>query len=108
MRAGPLRHRVALQALVKVPDGGGGFSEVWVEQRKVWVRITLPTGRTSSVANQLQAVVSAEIQARPSGDLIAGRRLVHKTVTYVIEAALPDNDISMLRLLCSSLSPTPG
>ncbi|WP_407733035.1 head-tail adaptor protein [Pseudomonas citronellolis] len=107
MRAGPLRHLASLQALQRVPDGGGGHSEQWVELRKVWVEIALPTGRTTPVASQLQAVVSAEIRARPADDLIAGRRLVHKAVTYSIEASLLDNELSMLRLLCSNVTPTP-
>ncbi|WP_448678966.1 phage head closure protein [Pseudomonas nicosulfuronedens] len=106
MRAGPLRHLASLQALQRVPDGGGGYSEHWVELRKVWVEITMPTGRTSTVASQLQATVTAEIRARPADDLIAGRRLVHKK-TYTIEATLEDNTSDMLRLLCSSVAPTP-
>lgn len=107
MRAGLLRHRASLQAPQRVPDGAGGFAEQWVELRKVWVEITLPTGRVAPVANQLQALVSAEIRARPAADLVAGRRLVHRETTYLIEAALPDNQNSMLRLLCSNVTPKP-
>ena len=107
MRAGPLRHRASLQAQQRVPDGGGGYAEQWVELRKVWVEITLPTGRVATVANQLQAVVTAEMRARPAADLVAGRRLVHGGTTYFIEARLPDNENSMLRLLCSNVTPTP-
>jgi len=111
MRAGPLRHRATLQEQQRVPDGAGGYAETWVELRKVWVEITLPTGRVATVADQLQNVVTAEIRARPSPALVAGRRLVHTrqgiTTTYLIEAALPDNENSMLRLLCSNVTPTP-
>lgn len=111
MRAGPLRHRPMLQAQQRVPDGAGGYAEQWVDLRPVWAEITTPTGRVATVANQLQAVVSAEIRARPAADLLVGRRLVHTrqgvTTTYQIEAALPDNENSMLRLLCSNVTPTP-
>jgi len=107
MRAGPLRHRATLQSKQSAPDGAGGHVDRWVELRKVWVEITAPSGRVATVANQLQAVVSAEIRARPATDLTPGRRLVHVrqglTATYQIEAALPDNANSMLRLLCSSV-----
>ncbi len=107
MRAGQLRHRASLQAKQMAPDGMGGHSEQWVELRKVWVEITTPTGRVATVANQLQALVSAEIRARPASDLVAGRRLVHRSTIYSIEAALQDNKASMLRLLCSNVTPKP-
>lgn len=104
MRAGPLRNRCSLQAEQRTPDGMGGYQQGWLELRKVWAEITLPTGRTDVVAQQLQAVVTAELRTRPAADLIAGRRLVHGGATYRIEAALPDNRNSLLRLLCSSIT----
>ena len=55
------------------------------------------------IAEQIKAIITAEIRVRPRSDLKAGCRLVEKGVTYLIEAALPDNDLSMLRLLCSNV-----
>ncbi|MGP9823761.1 phage head closure protein [Ectopseudomonas khazarica] len=111
MRAGPLRHRPMLQAQQRVPDGAGGYVEQWVDLRRVWAEVTTPTGRVATVASQLVATITAEIRVRPSADLFAGRRLVHTrkgvVTTYLIEAALPDNEDSMLRLLCSNVTPTP-
>lgn len=99
-----MRHRLTLQSQQRVPDGMGGYVEGWAGLRQVWAEITTPTGRVSSVAQQLAAVVSAEIRTRPSADLIAGRRLVSRAATYTIQAALPDNDLSMIRLLCSNVT----
>jgi hypothetical protein len=52
-------------------------------------------------------VVTAEIRVRPRADAVAGNRLVHTekgvTTTYLIGAALVDNENSMLRLLCSNV-----
>lgn len=104
MRAGPLRHRLVLQAQQRTPDGMGGHVETWGALRHVWSEITTPTGRVANVAQQLTAVVSAEIRTRPAADLVAGRRLVGKNQTYTIQAVLPENDSSMLRLLCSSVA----
>lgn len=106
MQAGKLRHRLILQAEQRTPDGMGGYRQGWVELRKVWAEITLPTGRVDVVAQQLQSLVTAEIRVRPATDLLAGRRLVHGTSVYRIDAVLPDNRHSMFRLLCSSV-PTP-
>lgn len=104
MRAGPLRNRCSLHTQQRTPDGLGGYTEAWVELRKVWAEITLPTGRTDQVAQQLQSTVTAEIRTRYAADLQPGRRLVHGGITYTIEAPLPDNQRSMLRLLCSSVA----
>jgi SPP1 family predicted phage head-tail adaptor len=103
MRAGRLKHRCALLESQKVKRSGGSFIESWVELGKLWAEITIPTGRIATVADQLQGLVSAEIRIRHRVDVIAGMRLVHKTKTYLIEAALPDNDQTMLRLLCSNV-----
>ena len=103
MRAGRLRHELSLQSKQRVPDGMGGGVDGWVELRKVRAEITTPTGRTSPVSQQLTALVTAEIVVRPAADVVAGRRLVSATTTYLIEAALPDNEGSLLRLLCSNV-----
>lgn len=101
MRAGALRHQCAIQVFQSSPDGYGGSTETWVELRKVWAEITMPTGRTAVVAQQVTALVTAEIRVRPAADLVVGVRLVHGLDRYLVEAALPNNENSMLRLLCS-------
>ena len=85
----------------------GGFDTSWVELLKLWAEITMPTGRTAPVAEQLKALVTAEIRIRPRTDAVAGNRLVHTVngiaTTYLIEAALPNNERDMLRRLCSNV-----
>ncbi|NNA18191.1 phage head-tail adaptor, putative, SPP1 family [Pseudomonas lundensis] len=103
MRAGPLRHRCSVQSIQEVPDGYGGYSEDWVELRKVWAEITTPTGRVKVVADQVVNLVTAEIRVRYAPALVAQMRIIHSGTTYLIEAALPDNERSMLRLLCSNV-----
>ncbi len=103
MRAGPLRHRGSLQQQTRVSDGMGGYTQGWANVRQVRAEITMPTGRTSTVAQQIEAVVSAEIRVRMARDLKVGQRLAFTDGTYLIEAALSDNDRTMLRLLCSNV-----
>ncbi|QHF02443.1 phage head closure protein [Pseudomonas asturiensis] len=103
MRAGPLRHVCELQQVTRVREPGGGYAETWEKVRDVRAEITVPTGRTQVVAQQITSVISAEMRCRPAPDLVAQRRLVHGGITYLIEAVLPDNERSMLRLLCSNV-----
>jgi SPP1 family predicted phage head-tail adaptor len=106
MQAGPLRHRCILQDQVLVSEPGGGKAKSWVEVKKLWAEIQVPTGRVEPIANQIQNVVSAEIRVRFSRIFKAGMRLKEKSsgATYLIEAALPDNKRDMQRLLCSSVT----
>lgn len=104
MRAGPLRHHCSVQQQARTPDGLGGYTQAWAEVRKIWTEITTPSGKTSPVSQQLTALVTAEIRARYASDLVAGLRLVNSGTTYLIEAALPDNERVMLRLLCSNVT----
>lgn len=103
MRAGPLRHRVELQSETQQSDGMGGGRKTWAEYGKAWAGIDSPSGRTSPVAQQLVATVTVEITMRPRSDLKAGHRIVHGSTTYTVEAILPDNLLSMFRVLCSTL-----
>lgn len=103
MNAGRLCNPITLQQKQRAPDGMGGWTEAWTELRSLWAEITIPTGRVATVAQQLEATVTAEIRVRLAADIRAGMRLVHGATTYAIEAALPDNERRMLRLLCSSV-----
>ena len=107
MKAGRLRHRCTMYKPVLIKNKSGGFDTTWAELGGLWTEITLPTGRVSPVAEQIKAVVTAEIRIRPRVDAVAGNRLVHASkgisTTYLIEAALPNNERDMLRLLCSSV-----
>lgn len=105
MRAGSLRHRCRLSKYERAQNDTGGYDQVWVLVGEIWAEVALPTGRISPVAEQLQAVVSAEIRIRPRPDIAAGWRLTekHTGTTYQVEAALLNNERDMLRLLCSSV-----
>lgn len=103
MRAGPLRNRCSLQQSTREPDGAGGYRETWSEVAQVWAEIKPLSGRLAPVAQQLDALVTAEIIVRWRAGIEPGQRLTCKGITYTIEAALPDEKQTLLRLLCSSI-----
>ncbi len=100
-----MRHRCRVFKPHREQNLSGGFTETWVEVGEVWAEVAMPTGRVSPVAEQLQAVISAEIRIRPRSDIVAGWRLAEKRtgMTYLVEAPLLNNERDMLRLLCSSV-----
>jgi SPP1 family predicted phage head-tail adaptor len=95
-----------LQREEGVRTPGGGRASAWVTLHELWAEITVPTGRTQPVADRLQANIEAEILVRHRADIATGMRLIRKTTgeTYLIEARLPDNQLDLLRLLCSSVT----
>lgn len=103
MRAGPLRHRCQVTFPQQVRNSSGGAEETWMAANppEMWAEIRLPSGRVSAVAEQLEAVVTAEVLARPRGDIAAGWRLTRRGMTYKVEAVLIDNYGTLMRLLCS-------
>ncbi|UBM27186.1 phage head closure protein [Pseudomonas sp. p1(2021b)] len=105
MKAGPMRHRCRLSKYERVQNDTGGYDQAWVEVGEVWAEITMPTGRTAPVAEQVEAVISAEVRIRPRADIAVGWRLAEKRsgTTYTVEARLLNNERDMLRLLCSSV-----
>ena len=64
MRAGPMRHRCALFKPILVRNSTGGFDTTWEEDGKVWAEITTPSGRLAPVAEQIKAMITAEIRVR--------------------------------------------
>jgi SPP1 family predicted phage head-tail adaptor len=103
MRVGPLDRRCSLLKSDREKRPGGGASETWKEVGKAWAEITIPTGRIAAVADQMTAVVTAEIRVRFRKSIVAGMRVSCASDTYLIEAALPDAGRVMLRLLCSNV-----
>jgi len=104
MRAGPARHRFRILQSHSEKGQGGSRLETWTDVGGIWGEVAIPTGRILAIADQLKAVVTAEIRTRYRPNIVAGMRLMRGTNTYLIEAPLPDNNQSMLRLLCSTVA----
>lgn len=105
MRAGPLRHLFKVSFPQEERNKSGGATVTWLPavHPDMWGELRTPTGRVAPIAEKLQAVVTAEIIARPRADIVAGWRVTRRGVTYKVEAVLPDNENTLMRLLCSSV-----
>ncbi|WP_080963511.1 head-tail adaptor protein [Pseudomonas putida] len=107
MRSGPLRHRLQVTIRHEERTKSGGATVTWLpaERPEMWGEIRTPSGRVSPIAEKLETVVTAEIISRPRADIVAGRcRLTRRGVTYEVQAVLPDNENTLMRLLCSSVA----
>ena len=83
---GAMRHRVILEAPLRVPDGAGGVIETWSEVATLWARIADRSGSESFSADGISGRLTHEITLRPHPDLVPRNRMRTMTRTYHILA----------------------
>lgn len=64
MRAGKLRTKVTFQKEAKNPDGSGGFSHSWGEDKSVFCQFISQSGRESLEASRIADQARATLSAR--------------------------------------------
>jgi head-tail adaptor len=99
-----LRRLLALEASVKVPDGAGGFTQVWAEMGKVWAEVQPASGRDQGVEEVVLSTMTYRITVRaapPSSDRrpVPGQRFRDGTRRFAI-LAVTERDDSGLYLTC--------
>ena len=91
MEAGRLRHRVVIQSLAETQDGAtGAITESWSTLATVWAAIEPLSGREFIAAAESGSEVVARIVMRHRSDVTAKMRIVDGSMTYNIQAVLPD------------------
>lgn len=106
VRAGKLRHRIAIEQIVTSLDSDGATVEDWlpVFERPIPAEIVASSGREFLAAQATQSKIASRIKVRYRPEIQANMRAVHRGTVYNIEAVLPDMDsgIRWLTLMCSS------
>lgn len=83
---GAMRHRVTLEAPLRVPDGAGGAIETWSTVATLWARIADRSGAEAFSADGTSGRLTHEITLRPHPDLVPRNRIRSVTRTYHILA----------------------
>lgn len=103
MRAGELRHRVRIERLKRIPDGGGGWDEDWVTHAEVWAKVETLSGREYWQAQQVQSEATMRLTMRHRADLLPADRIVYDGQTLNIQhIADPDGRRERLEVLCKT------
>lgn len=104
LKAGKLRHRVALEQFVEVVDSYGQRDRHWEHVADLWAAIEPLSAKEFIAAQQLQSQVTTRITIRYRSVVTAGMRIVHRDTVYNIVGVLSDKDsgIEYLTLPCSS------
>lgn len=89
--AGPLRHKVQLQAQQVTQDPQTGEMETtWTNVAEPWAQIVPTSGREFLAAAAEQSEVRGRIVIRYRGDVDASMRVVYRGKYYNILAVMPD------------------
>lgn len=76
MRAGSLRHRVAIQEPVETRDDHGGITRTWNTIATVWASVEPLSGTELYEAQQVQSRVTVRVRMRPYAGLTTKHRLL--------------------------------
>jgi head-tail adaptor len=71
---GQLRHRVLLEAALRLPDTGGGATLNWLPVAELWAGIADTSGRETVDAAGIKGRLTHEIILRPHPDLVPAHR----------------------------------
>jgi SPP1 family predicted phage head-tail adaptor len=106
MRSGRLRHKVQIQQ--RAPgsprqSSSGQRLDSWQAFANVRAGIRTLLARERQAAEQLQGAIDSELEIRYLAGVVAGMRVVHKSVAYQIHAVDdPERREKRLLLQCSS------
>lgn len=99
-----LNRQLALEELDRVPDGAGGFSDIWMPLGTLWADVSARSGRErgGEVAAVSVVVCRIVVRAAPTGSSMrprAGQRFREGDRVYVIEA-VAEKDMGARYLVC--------
>ena len=96
-----LKDRVAIQAVSRIGDGQGGFTETWGEGATIWAQITPLKGYERMQAMQLAAPITHKLLIRFRAGLTTRQRLRHGDRTFDIREVIDvDNRHAWMQLIC--------
>ena len=98
---GDLRHRLVLEEVQRISDGGGGFTESWVTVATVWGALRPSSGGESVEAGRLAGRVSHAVSLRYRAGVTPAMRFRQGTRVFHILAAIDEDERKRwLRCLC--------
>jgi SPP1 family predicted phage head-tail adaptor len=103
MNIGKMRHPVTIQKLELAQDEYGEMIESWQDLAKAWASIDTVSGNEFIAASGQNAQTTHRITMHYRGDLDPTMRIVSGGVNYKITALLPNNDRSILVVMCEVL-----
>lgn len=103
MRAGKLRHRIAIQTNTPSVDAYGQPVEGWATSATVWAEVEMLSGRELMAAQQVESQASVRFTIRRR-DVTARQRVSWDGRLFGVEAIIHDpSNARTTQLLCSEV-----
>lgn len=104
MRAGQLRHQVAVQSRTLTSDGMGGQTESWETKYTVYAGIWPVSARERVQAGQMETTITHRLRLRYQAGITTAMRVVFDGRTFEIVSIInPDERNISLDLLCTEV-----
>ena len=104
MRAGKLRHRLALQNSIQTYDANGGPIDTFSTFATVWGSVGPVSGREKEFGDQITAEATHAVRIRYDSTIGVESQIVHLTRTLKIINVLDTDDRAIEQvLLCKEL-----
>lgn len=89
---GEMKHRLALQAPLDTPDGGGGVTRAWSLVAEVWGAIRPASGGERFEADGLRGSVSHEVWIRFRSGVVPEMRFMLGSRIFEIRAVIDSGE----------------
>ena len=105
MRAGALRHRIALQSVGSTYDDYGDLSDSWSTAASVWASIAPVSGQETDIAGELTGVVTHKFKIRYRASVSPQNRITFDGRTFQVESVRNWQERKVyLELLCKEVT----
>ena len=101
VRAGRLRHRVAIQSQSTTLDSYGETTGSWTTDDTVWAAVEPVNGTERDIGEGVAGIVTHRVVMRYSSDVSPKKRLLFGTrVLNILSSLNPDERDAQLTLMC--------
>jgi SPP1 family predicted phage head-tail adaptor len=104
MKAGKLRHRIAIERREVAYDDLGHETQSWQPIATVWAEVKELSGRELERARQIVAEVTVQVTTR-AADLLTSDRILFKSRVLEVASAVADTVNTERICLCTEVKP---
>lgn len=100
MQSGKLRHRIAVQAVVRTADGIGGFTEAWTTSVTLWAEVRAVSGNEYIQSGREESERQFRMWVRFNSGITTANRISWRGLILDILHVAETNKRNEMEILC--------